>query len=715
MKAADKGSLWEQVSELRPRLRRDVRTLVQDYRGERWYLLHDESGGRYLRFNAQAHEVLGRMDGDRTLQEILEQANAGGAQPEPITSDDVLQVLSQLHNAEVLRDGLPLTAQDALGRYQHNQRFHRHRTLSNPLAIRIPIFDPDPLLDHLVRPARLLFSPIGLWLWLAVVGLASTLVVTNFAELADAIGAKTLSTSEVLAFWLLYPVIKALHELGHGMAVKAWGGEVHETGINLLVFMPVPYVDASAAWAFRDKRRRAIVGAAGILVELFLAALGVLTFFLVEPGLVRDQALNVALIGGVSTLLFNGNPLLRFDGYYVLEDLIEVPNLGPRSSRFYLYLIQRHLLALNDTRSPATAAGERGWFLVYGLMSPLYRLFVMIGIALYLAAEFFVVGVVLAIWAIAMQVLRPLFLSIRFLLTSERLLARRGRAIGWVGGLVLAVSGLLVLPLPLVTQAEGVVWIEDEGQVVSGADGFVREMIVAAGAEVAPGDLVLRLDNGEFESEQVRLEARLRELRTEQLAERQRSRVRAAMIQDDIAAVESELARLRDRIDALSVRSGASGRFIPADSHFMEDRYVRQGEVLGYVIRPGRPLVRAVIEQAKVGLFKSAPPRVEVILASRLGERIPATFEREVPAGSTSLPSPALGAAGGGRIAVDLRDESGQTAIEKVFQFDLSLPERTPTSGIGAKAYVRLDHGVEPLWRQWSRSVRQLLLSRLDV
>ena len=266
MKSQDSGSLWKHVSELRPRLRKDVEILVQDYRGERWYLLHDKSGGRYLRFNTSAYAVLGRLNGDITLQEILEQANVDRDEPDQLSADDVLQVLAQLHNAEVLRDGLPLTAQDALGRYQLHQRFQRKRTLSNPLAIRIPIFDPDRLLNRLTRPSRWLFSSTGALLWVVVVVSALLLLVANFSLVIDAIDAKTLNASEVLAFWLLYPVIKALHELGHGMAVKAWGGEVHETGINLLVFMPVPYVDASAAWGFRDKRRRAIVGAAGILV-----------------------------------------------------------------------------------------------------------------------------------------------------------------------------------------------------------------------------------------------------------------------------------------------------------------------------------------------------------------------------------------------------------------------------------------------------------------
>jgi len=715
MTTAENEGLWQHVAPLRPSLRKNVRVLAQDYRGERWYLLHDESAGRFTRFNATAYEVLGRLDGDLTVQEILELANLGRDPDHVLEQEDVLQIFAQLHAAEVLRGGLPTGAQDLLDRYNKSQRFRKRRALSNPLALRIPLFDPNRLLDRLAPLARMLFSWTAAWVWLFVVGLAALLAVANGSELAAAIGAKTLSTSEVLIFWTLYPIIKALHELGHGLAVKAWGGEVHETGINLLVFMPVPYVDASAAWAFRDKRRRAMVGAAGILVELFLAALGILVWLLVEPGLVRELALNVALVGGISTLLFNGNPLLRFDGYYVLEDLIEIPNLASRSSRFYLYLIQRYVLNLTDARSPSTAHGERAWFAFYGLAAPIYRLFVLVGIALYLAGEFLIVGVVLAVWAVLMQVFKPLYLSLRFLFSSQRMEARRVRGFVTLGLLVVLIAGLLVLPAPLITRAEGVVWLDDKARVLSGADGFVAEVVATSGTTVAAGDLLIRLEDRELDARRAVLQARLRELRIQELAEREQSRVRGAIVVDDIEAATAELKQLERRLASLEVRSAVTGRFYAHDPHESRGQYVRQGDVLGYVIQEERPIVRAVVNQDRVGLLRSRPVSAEVVLADNVAESLPATLLREVPAGSTELPSAALGAMGGGEIAIDTHDETGFTAVSKLFQFDLALPEGTRTTGIGGRAYVRLEHGTEPLWRQWSRSLQQLLLSQLKV
>ena len=398
-----------------------------------------------------------------------------------------------------------------------------------------------------------------------------------------------------------------------------------------------------------------------------------------------------------------------------MEDLIEIPNLASRSSRYYLYLIQYYVLGLSDTRSPVSARGERAWFAAYGFLAPLYRLSVLVGIALYLASEFLFIGVILAAWAVLMQVIRPLALSLRFLFTSQRLEARRLRGIAALGALILLLGGVLILPAPLITSAEGIVWLDEKGQVLSGTEGFVAEVVATSGSVVAEGEVLIRLEDHELDARRAIVVARLRELRTQKAAEREQSRVRAAIVEDDIEATVVELRQLDKRIEALQVRSGAAGRFYAHDPHEARGRFVRQGDLLGYVIQAEPPIVRAVVDQDRVGLLKTHPVSAEVALAHNVDAPVKATLLRETPAGSTQLPSAALGAMGGGPIAIDTRDETGLTAVEKLFQFDLVLPEGTPTTGIGGRAYVRLDHGTEPLWRQWSRSLQQLLLSQLKV
>jgi putative peptide zinc metalloprotease protein len=168
----------------------------------------------------------------------------------------------------------------------------------------------------------------------------------NWSTLSENVVDRALAPQNLLLLWFVYPLVKAIHELGHAYATKIYGGEVHEIGVMFLVFVPVPYVDASASSSFPDKRQRMAVGAIGIGVEMLLAAVAVFVFAHATIGLVHAIAYNVILIGGVSTILFNGNPLLRFDGYYVLSDLLDVPNLGPRANAYVGYLAQRRLDAL---------------------------------------------------------------------------------------------------------------------------------------------------------------------------------------------------------------------------------------------------------------------------------------------------------------------------------------------------------------------------------
>jgi putative peptide zinc metalloprotease protein len=210
------------------------------------------------------------------------------------------------------------------------------------------------------------------------------------------------------------------------------------------------------------------------------------------------------------------------------------------------------------------------------------------------------------------------------------------------------------------------------------------------------------------------LEARYRELEIRQAADHLKHRVQSGITLEEMAAVEAELALMRERASALVVRSEVSGTFVLPDEQTLHGRYLRQGQLIGYIVSPEHLIVRSVVPQSSIGLVRRQVEKVEVRLAERLDAVVEASILRETPSGSTDLPSRALGVAGGGEIAVRTSDEAGITAAEKVFQLDLSLPDDLRITGLGERAYVRFDHGSESLARQWLRSGRQLVLSRLS-
>jgi putative peptide zinc metalloprotease protein len=590
------------------------------------------------------------------------------------------------------------------------------QNLRTPLAFRLPLLDPDKVLDKIFPVVAPFLSWAGALLWILAVGGALVLAVTHWPELTENITDRVLAPSNLLLLGVTFPFIKAMHEFGHALAVRRWGGEVHEMGVMFLVFMPVPYVDASAATAFRQKYKRALVGAAGMLTELLLAALAMFVWANAEPGVVRAVAYNVILIASVSTLLFNGNPLLRFDAYYILADLIEIPNLYSRSLKYLGYLIQRYLFGVKDIENPVSAPGERAWFVFYAVAAFIYRLFVYAVIILFVAGKFFFVGVLLAIWAAVSMIMLPLGKAVRYVLFSPRLRRKRRRALHTTAtALALILALVFLVPVPLRTRAEGVVWIPEESLVRTGTEGFVEEVLVDSGSEVTPGTPLIRCGDSLLQTQVRVLQHELAELEARYASERVNDLVNAEITREEIKNASGRLERARERSEQLTIRSPTKGTLVIPRWQDMPGRFLKQGDLIGYVIDPESVTVRAVVSQEQIDLVRQRTEAVDVRLADNLLVSLPGVVEREVPAATTELPSAALGPEGGGGIAVDPRDAEGRRSFQTLFQFEISVPAEQDTINVGGRAYVRFKHGYEPIAAQGYRALRRLFLKRFDV
>ena len=715
MSASLFSSSWYRVAGLKPRIRSHASIHRHHYRGQLWYVLQDRSSGRCHRLTPSAYQLVGLMDGERTLQQIWQLASERLGDDGP-TQDEAIRLLGLLHFADVLRCDVTPDTVEMMRRQQRRADGEWWRRFTNPLSLKIPLLDPDAFLNRWVHLVKPLFSWPAAVAWLVLVVWAVLVAASRWSELTQGASAELLDPRSLLLLWILYPIVKAIHELGHAFAAKMWGGEVHEMGIMFLVLMPIPYVDASCASVFPSKWRRAAVGAAGILVELFVAALALLVWANVEPGLVRSIAYQIVWIGGASAILFNGNPLLKFDGYYVLSDLIEIPNLASRSRQHLAGFALRHLCRLKDVRDPVMAPGEGAWFLGYGVASFVYRLVIMVGIALFIAGRFFVIGVLLALFSVTMQVVVPVLRQLSFLLTSPRLGEKRAKAVATTAAVALAAAILLLLvPLPSRTRAEGVVQPPEGAEIRAQAEGFVLRVLAQPGSWVEPAAPLILTRDPSLEARVAVLEAQLRELQARHHAERGRDRVRARITAEEIATAQVALAYGRERIGEVVVRSPARGVFVIVQPNDLVGRFVAQGELIGYVLGRSIDTVRVVVPQADAALVRGRTESVEVRLASRIDETLSATIRREVPGASDRLPSPALGSRGGGRFAVDPADPDGVKTLAPVFQLELTLSQGAPIREIGGRAYVRLDHGSEPLAAQAYRSLRRLFLSRLGV
>ena len=706
---------WYRVAEVRPRLRAHARLHRHRYRGDVWYLLQDPVSGRVHRFTPAARLMIAAMDGRRSIDQLWQLANRHLGDNAP-TQDETIGLIGQLYGADLLQmDVTPDTA-ELFERGQSQARAQRRRAYSNPMALRIPLLDPDRFLNRIGGLLRLVWSRWGAMGWLIAVVPALALVPLHWPELTGDLSDRVLAADNLFLLWLLFPVIKALHELGHAAATKAGGGEVHDIGLMLLVLIPVPYVDASAATVFRSKYRRALVGAAGMLVELFIAALAFYLWLLAEPGLVRAIAFNVMLVAGVSTVLFNGNPLLRYDAYYILADLIEMPNLASRSLKYWGYLLERYVFRVSALESPVASRSERAWCLWYGLGSTLYRLFVTVSIALFIAGKYFVIGVLLAIWAVVAMALLPLAKGLRYLATSPRLRRRRSYAITLSGALLAGIAALILLvPLPFRSQAEGVIWLSEPALVRAGDRGFFDRLLVEQGAQVKRGDALAQLSDPDLDL-LIRVgAARVAELKAHHSVAFVQDLAQAEIVRQQLEAEQAALARARERAAALTVRARSEGVFMAPVAADLPGRYFHQGDLVGYVLDSQRPIARVAVTQGEVDVVRLATDRVAVRPVHDLEQVVAGRIVRQVPAGEERLPSRVLTTEGGGRISVDPRDAECATALERFFLFDVELEGGVESSLVGERVYVRFEHAMEPLGMQWFRGLRRLFLSRFNV
>ncbi len=678
-------------------------------------MLEDRITGRFQRFTPSAYAMIGLMGGELTVEALWQEARRLLGENAP-TQDEVIRLLSQLHAENLLQSDVSPDTIELLDRFEKRRHQKLKQNIRNPMAMRFSLFDPESLLKKLIPFVRPLFTWAGALLWIIVVAWGCALAGLHWQELTRDITDRVLAPQNLVLLWIVYPILKALHEFGHALTVKRLGGEVHEMGIMFLVLTPIPYVDASAASALPNKWKRALVGAVGLGVELFIAAVCLFIWTLVEPGVFRSVMYNVVILAGVSSLFFNGNPLLRYDAYYILSDLLEIPNLGSRGIQYVGYLVQRYPFGIKDAEPPVSTPGERIWFVIYSLLSFAYRIFIYAAIIQFIAGKFFIVGVMLAIWAVSSMIVFPLVKASRFLFASPRLGTKRTRAIALS---VLALACIVVLitfvPFPLSTVSEGVFWFPEEAFVRAQVDGFVNRLLVNPGTPVKRGEPLIECEDPLLPARVRVLEAQVLELKATYDSQFKTKQVEAELTAKQLERAREELQDATRRSKDLTLYSLTDGVFVSLLAKDLVGKFAKRGEILGFVLDRSAITARVAVPQSSVDLVRSRTKKVDVRLPEKLWQTVSAAMLREVPAATDQLPSKVLGQQGGGKIAIDPTDARGTKAFQKFFFFDIRLPAGTRLFSVGGRVYARMDHGMEPLVYRWYRSIRELLLRRFNI
>lgn len=707
---------WYRVSKLKLTLRPNVVVKKRWFRGEHWYLLHDPFSNDFHRLTPQTYRFLLRLDGKKSVEERWQESLEELPKETPGQSE-IIQLLSQLYQSNLLLFDAAPDSDDLFKKEVKQKKAHFRSHYSNILYLKFPLFDPDALLNRLKPLIYLLFSPPGFALWLAFLLYALSLLPTHFQLLKDQTEG-ILSLSNLPILYLCIIAIKAFHEFGHAFAVKRFGGEVHTMGIMLLIFNPIPYVDASDSWMFRSKWHRSLVGMSGVIFELFIASIALIVWIHTGEGTLHSVAYNVILISSVSTLVFNLNPLLKFDGYYIFADLIDQPNLHQHSRNHLKDLFEKKLFGVDEPRSEIQSKKEGRLLALFGLLSIAYKWFVFFSIMMLLADHFFAFAMVMLVLGVIRTIVKPLFQFIRYLLQSHRLVQHRIRAVGVMLSLVAAAFILLgVLPVPCSFDASGVLKATESEMIAPQVSGRLEKLLVQSGATVTPGQPLLQIQNEALRMQLREAEASLMECERKLLLALAESQPDLAPLQKKRESDQERVTRLREKVESLQLRATIGGVWLaPAIENRIGSDLLR-GEEIGWVINPENfQLVSVVTQNDLLPLFSDKIDSYSVKLAGIAHRKFNIDHIKVVQMEQRSLPSEALSYYYGGEIAVEQNKEGELVTKEPFYEIYASLSPLDHYGMFqGRKGSIHFKLPNKPIGLQLIKKIRQTIQKRYLV
>ena len=713
---------WHRVAGQRLRLRPSVSLRRQQFRGEPWFVAQDGFTNSFFRFRPEAYDFIARLDGTATVEEVWMSCLRRAPDRTP-GQGEVVGMLAQLYQANLLAAD---TAADTKRLFERHQKRARQELMAQVFGVfflRIRLFDPDAWLTRSWRWMRWLASPLTAVAWVIVVGVGLGLVFSQWDRALDQSQA-VLAPGNLLLLYAAFTLAKLIHEFGHAYMVKAFGGEVHAMGVTLLVFTPIPYVDATAAWAFRERWKRVLVGLGGMLPELAYAGVAAAVWALTGPGTLNSLAYNTMVVASVSTVIFNINPLLRFDGYYILSDLADSPNLQQRAMRHWLWFWEKYALGLNLLDSPARSKSEGVWLAIFGVTSWVYRLLVTVTIILMVADRYFGIGLLAGLLTFVGAFVMPVVGALRYLLREPRIERARRRA--WtVAAVSFAVLALLLglVPVPDHFRAPGVVRAAGSSEVFNPVSGWVVQAPVESSRRVEARQRLLLMESPELDFSLAAARGDLEEILSR---ERQVLSDFAGGIEAMKArrgASEQRITQLEDERRQLNLMAPTSGLWVAPTSEDWAAIWIPRGIRLGEIVGAGPDWeFFAVVPQENAHfLFGLDGGQAEVRFQGTALRSFRVSRWNVIPGKQEMLPSPALGWNAKGPIKVRPDDANGVRAEEPFF---LVVGRITPDApgDIEAKALwqgrtgqIRFDLPWRPLLWQWARSFRQLLHQRYQI
>ena len=645
---------------VRLRMRPDLTVKRQQYQGTSYWVVKEPIGLNYYRFHDEEYAILNMMDGQTSMEVMKEEFERQFA-PQKVSFSDLQHFIGQLH-----RSGLVISEAPGQGRQLKHRRDTKRRKeflgkFTNVFAIRWKGIDPERILNRLYPWTGWMFSPVAICFVVSLALAALTLVAVQF----DIFQSKMPSFHQFFGAhnWIYLGVsmalVKVVHEFGHGLTCKRYGGECHEMGFMLLVFTPALFCNVSDSWMLPNKWHRIFIGAAGIYVEIFIASAATFIWWFSQPGILNQVCLSLMFICSVSTLLFNGNPLLRFDGYYILMDLIEIPNLRQKSTEVLKRFAVGLCLGIEQPENPFLPQRNRFFFGLYTVAAVIYRWLIVFSIFMFLnqVLEPYglkILGQIMGAMGVFGLVVQPLWQMGKFFYTPGRMHKVKKHRVAVTGGIIALVIGVIgfvpfeyhidcaVRVVPREYQVNEVAFTPENklsATVFAQVAGRYDQCFVKPGTWVDQGDVIMKLENYDERRRLEQLRGALAEQLSQELVLKQQRSVdeqasdELVEVQERIISLKKQMAQQAHKNSLLEVRAPISGVVLPAQYKAEQagngqlpawSGYLLEPENVGAVLAPDDPIciiatpIDTELERAKNNQGETAIDPIRIQLDAEL-------------------------------------------------------------------------------------------------
>lgn len=540
-----------------------------EYLGISYWVVKDPVGLKYFRLQPEQYHALQLLNGDRHLEELRD-ALHDELPTVRLQLSDIQHLITDLH-----QKGLVFSNRIGQGASLAKLNFEEKKkklfnTMRSLLYVRLPGWDPEAVLARLYPLVRWIYHPTTVTLTLLFVISSWVLLAVQFDTFTAQMPEfqQFFSWPNLLYLWITLGTCKVIHEFGHGLSCKHFGGECHAMGVMLLVFSPCLYCDVSDSWMLKSKWQRIAIGAAGMYIEVVISAIAIYIWWNTQSGLIHHLCLNIFFVTTITTVIWNANPLMRFDGYYMMSDFLEIPNLRPKADRLLRDWFGWYCLGIEAKPDPFMPESGRAGFVMFAIAAGLYRWFILAAIMVFLYTVLKPyglqsIGIALAVVSIV-TILFNLVLNIYKQVTAPRIepLSRPKIAIS-LGLLVTVIACTMAVPLPLHIEAMFLIEPHDVRHVYTPVPGRLENRPVQPGDQVTLGDTLATLTNPALALEQLRLEQQEKvQLIRVSVANALEDRSREELARANRESARTQLSEFQKQIERMTITAPCAGTVV---------------------------------------------------------------------------------------------------------------------------------------------------------